>query len=127
MSERHFRIIMGIWLISGLYLDIALIIYALMALLLFEGISNLRVPLIISKIRFGDENYYHEKIAASCGLSFEAERALRFIVVLFIALPFVNALQFFWWMPWFVGFALIGAGFSGMCPMVLALRRMGFC
>jgi hypothetical protein len=126
MSERHFRIILGLWLIIGLYLDMTVITYALITLLLFEGATNLRVPLLISKARFGDMNYYQDKITSSSRLPFEAERALRFIVVLLILLPLVYGMEFFWWMPWFVGFALIGAGLSGMCPMVLTLRRIGF-
>jgi NNP family nitrate/nitrite transporter-like MFS transporter len=28
--------------------------------------------------------------------------------------------------PWIIGFALFGAGLSGLCPMVLGLKRLGF-
>jgi hypothetical protein len=31
-----------------------------------------------------------------------------------------------WFLPWFVGFALLGAGLSGICPMVIGLRWLGF-
>lgn len=126
MSERHFRIIMGLWLIAGLYLNSAEIIYAFLATLLFEGITNFRIPKIISKIRYGQNPPFKEKTSSTYKISFEAERALRFIVAAFVATPFLESLHFFWWLPWFVGFALIGAGLSGICPMVLALRYAGF-
>lgn len=125
MTERHFRIIMGLWLVTGLYLNSVEIIYALLGLLIFEGITNFRVPLLVCKIRFGSKHPGLEKKSKTCKLSFEAERALRFIVALFISLPFIPGLEFLWWLPWFTGFALIGAGFSGICPMVLALRYAG--
>jgi hypothetical protein len=31
-----------------------------------------------------------------------------------------------WWMAWFAGFALLGAGISGVCPMLTSLRMLGF-
>ncbi len=125
MSERHFRIIMGLWLVTGLYLNSIEIIYALVGLLILEGVTNFRVPLIVCKIRFGSKHPGLEIKSKTSKLSFEAERALRFIVALFISLPFIHGLEFLWWLPWFTGFALIGAGFSGICPMVLALRYGG--
>lgn len=125
MSERHFRIIMGLWLVIGLYLNSTEIIYALLGLLILEGITNFRIPLIVCKIRFGSNHPGLEKKIKTHKLSFEAERALRFIVALFITLQFIPGLELLWWLPWFTGFALIGAGFSGICPMVLALRYAG--
>jgi len=125
MSERNFRIIMGLWLVIGLYFNSIEIIYSLIGLLIFEGITNFRVPLIISKIRFGSNHAASEKISSTSRISFEAERTLRFIVALFISLPFIPGIEFLWWFPWFTGFALIGAGLSGICPMVLALRYAG--
>ncbi len=125
MSERNFRIIMGLWLVIGLYLNSIEVIYALLGLLIFEGVTNLRVPLIVSKIRFGSTHPGLEKESTSYKVSLEAERTLRFIVALFISLPLVPGLELLWWFPWFTGFALIGAGLSGICPMVLALRYTG--
>jgi len=125
MSERNFRIIMGLWLVIGLYFNSIEIIYSLIGLLIFEGITNFRVPLIISKIRFGANHPASEKSPNTSRISFEAERTLRFIVALFISLPFIPGIEFLWWFPWFTGFALIGAGLSGICPMVLALRYAG--
>ena len=127
MSERNFRIIMGLWLVIGLYLNAIEMIYFLAGLLIFEGVTNIRVPLMVCKVRFGLKHAGLEKKSSATmyKTSFEAERALRFLVALFVLLPFADGMEFIWWLPWFVGFALIGAGLSGMCPMVLALRYVG--
>lgn len=127
MSERNFRVIMGLWLVVGLYLNAIWMIYFLAGLLVVEGITNYRVPLMICKLKYGVNHPGLEKISSTAMFktSFEAERALRFLVAIFILLPFFYGMEFIWWLPWFVGFALIGAGLSGMCPMVLALRYIG--
>lgn len=124
MTERSFRIILGLWLIVGLYFNSVEIIYALIAVLILEGITSCNVPLLVCKIRFGAKHPGCEKSSTS-KISFEAERALRFIIVLFISLPFIPGLAFLWWFPWIVGFGLIGAGLSGICPLVISLRYIG--
>lgn len=125
MTERGFRVIMGLWLVVGLYFDYVEVIYALMAVLILEGITNCNIPLLVCKIRFGAKHPGCEKTLATSKISFEAERALRFIVVLFLSISFIPGLEFLWWIPWFIGFALIGAGFSGICPLVISLRYIG--
>lgn len=144
MSERYFRIIIGLWLVAGLFLDSAETIAVLIGLLLFEGITNLRVPVVLSRLRYGKLADAAGDAATPPRFLFEAERALRLIVVIFISVPLLQTLSALspslfasvsgvdleilknlWWLPWFVGFALIGAGLSGMCPMVMALRYLG--
>ena len=125
MTERGFRIILGLWLIVGLYFNSIEVIYALIAVLIFEGITSFNVPLLVCKIRFGAKHPGCEKTSSTSKISFEAERALRFIIVLFILLPFIPGLAFLWWFPWIVGFGLIGAGLSGICPLVISLRYLG--
>lgn len=124
MSERTFRLVQGIWLLAGLLLAMPPLVYALLAVLLFEGLTNLRVPLLVSRLRGMPPSAAGERM--ECGISFEAERALRLIVVAFLALGYLLLPQWLWWFPWFIAFALIGAGLSGICPMVMALRWVGF-
>jgi len=128
MSEKNFRIVLGAWLIAGLLLNSPAVVYALLAVLLFEGVTNLRVPGLLTRLRSGTE----PDAAAESGdlnpnarVSFEAERGLRLIVATLIVIPVSGVADFLWLLPWFVGFALIGAGLSGICPMVLALRWLG--
>ena len=126
MSERYFRIVIGLWLIAALFLDSLEAIYVLCALLLIEGISNYRIPALVSRLRYG--KLWQAEIVEPdkpSTVSFEAERALRFIVAGFVIVSQQASLDMLWWLSWFVGFALIGAGLSGICPMVLTLRRIG--
>ena len=125
MSERHFRVVLGLWLILGLYLNIIEIVYTLIGLLLFEGITNQRIPMLVTKLRSGANHAQAQQADSNSRFSFEAERALRFLVALFVLLPLLQGLEIIWWLPWFVGFALIGAGLSGICPMVMTLKQIG--
>lgn len=128
MSEKNFRIILGAWLIIGLLINSPHAIYALVGLLLFEGVTNLRMPGLITRVRFGNQPIAENNAdtfnpnARTC---FEAERGLRVIVAALIVIPMITNTELLWLLPWFVGFALIGAGLSGICPMVLALRWLG--
>ena len=128
MTEKNFRVILGAWLIMGLLINSPYLIYALVGLLLFEGVTNLRVPGLINRARLGNQANIQnetENYNVNARTSFEAERALRIIVAALIVVPMLAATELLWLLPWFVGFALIGAGLSGICPMVLALRWIG--
>lgn len=128
MSEKNFRIVLGAWLLIGLFIDSPYVIYALVGLLLFEGVTNLRVPGLVARARAGehaDITAEAENFNPDARTGFEAERGLRLIVATLILVPIFSEAELLWLLPWFVGFALIGAGLSGICPMVLALRWLG--
>lgn len=124
MTERSYRLLIGIWLVLALVLEWPEAIYVLMGFLLFEGITNLRIPLLLARnnpeVLPAVDEPAHQYV-----ISFEAERALRLLIVAFLALALFVLQALLWWLPWFIGFALIGAGLSGVCPMVLALRWVG--
>lgn len=129
MTERVYRLLVGLSVLGILYLDFRPAMYGLIALMVFEAVTNWRVPLLVSLLRYGAaEN--HGSVAAggliACRFSFEAERALRlvFSAVLFVTYVLFN--QNLWLFPWFAGFALAVAGLSGICPMLLFLERIGF-
>jgi hypothetical protein len=129
MSERNFRLLIGVWLMLALVAALPLPIYILMGMLLFEGITNWRVPALVTRLRAGTEPASAPAVTAvatsDCVMSFEAERALRLILVAILGLALFLAPELVWWLPWFIAFALIGAGLSGICPMVSALRWIG--
>lgn len=129
MSERVFRIILGLILLALLYFDQRILIYGFTAFLLFEGITNWRVPILISSVRgvpLKGKADYLASMKTLTQINFEAERALRLVVVGFLVLSYVVFGKELWFFPWFIGFALLGAGLSGICPMVLSLRWIGF-
>ena len=128
MSEKSFRIVLGAWLVAALLLNSPYLMYALVGVLLFEGITNLRVPKLVDRLRYGSANaakFNATQENPSARVSFEAERGLRLIVAGLIIVSMTSLGTLLWLLPWFVGFALIGAGLSGLCPMVLALRWLG--
>jgi hypothetical protein len=124
MSERFFRMIVGAWILVGLFLGSVEVIYALAAVLLFEGVTNQRLPTLVSKLRYGKE--WSPFQLKDSRYSFEAERVLRFIVVVFVVVPFQPGFEILWWIPWFFGFAILGAGLAGICPIVISLRFIGW-
>lgn len=125
MSEGKFRLLIGIWRVLALVAMLPYAIYALMGVLLFEGMTNLRVPMLISRLRYGTAHSAVEDPPGECKTSFEAERVLRFILIALLAMTLFMAPELLWWLPWFIAFALIGAGLSGICPMISALRWAG--
>lgn len=128
MSEKHFRIILGAWLITGLFLNSPYVIHALVALLVFEGVTNLRMPGLVTRARVGKQANMElaaEGANPNARTSFEAERGFRLIIALLVLVPALGGTELLWLLPWFVGFALIGAGLSGICPIVLTLRWLG--
>ena len=128
MSNRLYRMIFGIALLLALYFDAIQALYVLIGVVIFEAITNLRIPRVISKLRFGDEG---DPCEGSLGIqfharaSFEAERGWRLTVACMLALGILFYPDALWFVPWFMGFAMLGAGISGVCPMFLAMKWAG--
>ena len=128
MTERTFRIILGAILLAALYFDWRLVIYGYIVVLTFEGITNWRIPTLVSRLQG------NPAAGSACDLSpgdqarinFEAERVLRLVVAAFLVVSYVLFNKELWFFPWFIGFALFGAGLSGLCPMVMGFRWAGF-
>lgn len=128
MSNRSYRLLYGIALLVSLYFDLHTVIYGLIALALFEAISNLRIPRLISRLRTGKDGDPHEGslgIAFKTRTSFEAERGWRMAVALMLLVSLFVYPKTLWFFPWFMGFAITGAGISGVCPVFLALKWAG--
>jgi hypothetical protein len=128
MTERTFRIILGAVLLAALYFDWRLVIYGYIVVLTFEGITNWRIPTLVSRLQ--DNSTAGSDCALSPGekarINFEAERALRLAVAAFLVVSYIFFNKELWFFPWFIGFALFGAGLSGICPMVMGFRWVGF-
>ena len=129
MSDRTYRAFMGFSLLIVLYFELNYAMYGIIGLLLFEGLTNLRVPVLIGLIRknlLNQEYVYTDLyLVENPRFNIDSERIWRITVgsSLFIGYFWIDALWFF---PWFMGFAIFGAGLSGVCPVLLAIRWLGF-
>jgi len=149
MSNRTYRLVVGAFLLFFLYFDLNLGIYALIMVLCLEGISNRLIPDIINRRRYGDSLSGNDEnlapIQNKSRFSFSAERAWRLIVALVLLLTSVLFNVYFsdyfqllpaqfmeqfsyinWFFPWFLGFAIFGAGISGVCPVLITVKWFGF-
>jgi hypothetical protein len=127
MTERAYRIILGAVLLGLLFLKWELAIHVYIGLLIFEGITNVRIPILVSRLRFGSHYSPDSLLSPGCSkIPFDAERALRLIVASFLILSYVLFNQALWFFPWFVGAMLLNAGITNICPMVMGLRWSGF-
>ena len=137
MGERHFRLLLGMLLLAILYLDWRHAMMALIAYLLFEGITNLRLPLLVSRWRYGiEEPITQQVITGPIGtlqtlpdntrIGFEAERVLRILLATILVVSYFLYNDLLWSVPWFFGITLLGAGLSGICPTLVLLKKLGF-
>jgi hypothetical protein len=146
MTERTFRIFLGASLFILLYvsalMDRADLILYYIALLFIEGITNQRLPKLISsrkyKIDYNDSKPFSQsqkervvdnrdfKKNNNYLIPFEAERAMRIVVAFLLAIPFMLSNGFVWIIPWFVASMLLLAGVTNICPMVMFFRWLGF-
>lgn len=129
MTDRTYRTIIGLILLIVLYFEFNYVLYGIIVILFAEGITNFRLPKLMGLIRRNwlkqDYTYVDDGLVENSKFNLESERVWRILVGVFLFIGFylVEALWFF---PWFMGFAILGAGLSGVCPMLLAVRWLGF-
>jgi hypothetical protein len=130
MSERIYMLAVGVLILASLYFDIDILIYVLAALLVFEGLTNIRLTTTLQRARHVSLDPGLVVLDLNNRFEFEAFRMWRIVVALVLVIPFAMIHEFgydmLWFFPWFMGFAIIGAGASGVCPGLLALRWAGF-
>ena len=131
MTNRFYRGLLGALLIISLYFDLAWLMYGIIVMLFFEGITNLLLPKLVDS--FGQVvspassffKYKPEPCSMGSRFGFESERCWRLVVGVMLLVTYFNY-DMLWFFPWFMGFAIMGAGVSSMCPMLMALRWAGF-
>jgi hypothetical protein len=57
--------------------------------------------------------------------NFDGELAWRMMMGV-VLLTTYSFYEYLWFFPWFIGFVVFGAGVSGICPVLMALRWLGF-
>jgi hypothetical protein len=129
MTDRTYRTLLGASILIALYFDLRWLMYGVIGLLFLEGVTNQRVPQIVCALRnyIGNTSiqYVNNELVSSPRFNIESERVWRFVVGIFLLVSFVFV-PALWWFPWFMGFAIFGAGLSGVCPVLLAIRWTGF-
>ena len=141
MTERTFRIFLGAGLFVLLYISALMgrtdLILFYIGLLVFEGITNWRVPkvltLVMHKFAYNESDMNTQELltpaveqAGHFNIPFEAERALRLFTALVLAFPLIFPLELLWIIPWVVASMLLLAGLTNICPLVMIFRRLGF-
>ena len=129
MSERAFHFVFGALLLAALYFGLTRVVYMLIAWQLIEAVSGRYLTVSLSRLRYG-ENIPDDAMCVSdvpeCRFGISAQRALRAVLAVLLLLSYVFFVNQLWIVSWFIGFALMAAGFSGICPMIAALQKIGF-
>lgn len=128
MSNRFYRLLYGALLLIALYIDLLVLVYILIGLAIFEAVTNLRVPKLITRLRSGNDG---DPLEGTIGIdfkvrtNFEAERGWRITVAAMLSIGIFVFPKTLWFFPWFMGIAILGAGISGVCPMFLVMKWIG--
>jgi hypothetical protein len=129
MSEHTYRLVMGTLLLIILYTDINVFSYTIIGIILFEGITNLRLNLLVTRIR----NKFGANLSEVDGpprknyrINFEAERAQRLIVAVAFAALFFYSPRELWMLDWMFSFGMVISGIVMFCPIIELFKKLGF-
>lgn len=129
MSHNFYRFFIGILLLIFLYFKLDAWLWGLIAVLLLEGVTPLRIPKLIMPVYNSLRTSPIPQPAqptACTPLGLTAERMMSLLLGLSLVVSYFMFNHMLWFVPWFIVFALVGSGASGFCPMLIALRRIGF-
>ncbi len=137
VTERTFRIFLGAGLFLLLYIsafnDDMTLLYFYIGLLVFEGLTNWRLPKILTLLKQpAHQNTSFEDFAetpppqSSARIPFDAEQAMRLVLAMLLLTPVFFSAEILWVVPWFVASMLLLAGLTNICPMVMFFRWLGF-
>lgn len=130
MTERMFLFLVGIYILAALYLENNYLIYGIAAFLVFEGVSGIRLTRLIQKARHVSLGNGLVDFNSNVRYAIDGLSAWRVFVAITLVSVYVllheYGIDVLWFFPWFMGFAILGAGASGICPVFLVLRWAGF-
>ncbi len=130
MSERMFLFVIGAFILVALYFEVNIMIYVLCLWLLFEGATGIMLTRLSHKWLPIADPVGLTMFRTQQRFNFEALRATRIIIATFLGVSFFllneSGIEILWFFPWFMGFAILGAGASGVCPIVLVSKWLGF-
>ncbi len=126
MTERAYRFVLGTVLVIVLYFHIEPFQYAYVAILLWEGLTGYRVPVMVSRLRYGSNYQDPQRDPNEYRFVFEAERGMRLAFATVLVATFFIIPVDYWYIGWLAAIALYVAGLVNYCPMVMMLRWVGF-
>lgn len=129
MTEHTYRLVMGALLLILLYTEFYLLGYFVIALTLFEGLSNQRLNLVVSRMRKKFNSTYTDDNPAprnNYRFAFDAERAQRLFISVIFAGLFLFAPKELWLLNWFFAFGMLISGIVMFCPVIALFRAIGF-
>lgn len=130
MSNRVYLFLLGLCILMALYLESDIMIYVLVVILLLEGVTGICLSRLTQKIRNIQLESGLLSYNKTAKFNFDAFRMLRIVLAVVVLGSYIAVhdynIDMLWFFPWFVGFAVLGAGVSGVCPIYLAIRWLGF-
>ena len=130
MSERLYLFFVGVYILLALYFEVDMMIYCLSLWLVLEAISNLRLTTLSQRLMHVSLPAGLVTFQTHQRFGFDALRAWRITVAVMLGGSFFLLheynLEVVWFFPWFMGFAIMGAGASSVCPVLLFIRWIGF-
>jgi hypothetical protein len=130
MSERLYLFILGASILVALYMAYTQMVYGLSLVLVLEGVSGIRMTTMIQRLR--DISLDHDMALTRMPPRFGVDGLsawrvfVAFVLVASDALVYQDGYELLWFTPWFMGFAIMGAGATGICPVLHGLHRIGF-
>lgn len=124
LTERDLRLVLGALILAGLYFNLPECLYTVVFLLLMEGLFNLRITRLLPGLS-KQPGSLQSLTESSSRFGFSADRAWRLLLALLLLFSY-QYYSSYWSVTWFLGFAILGAGVSGVCPMLMLLRWVGF-
>jgi hypothetical protein len=129
MSEHTYRLLVGSLMLILLYFELYIVAYVVVAMALFEGLTNQRLNLLITRLRkkLGtDVSAYQQSPRENFRIPFDAERAQRLFVAVTFAILFFAAPKELWILNWFFAFGMLISGIVLFCPVIAFFRAIGF-
>jgi hypothetical protein len=125
MTDRIYRLLLGIAILVALYFDMTRVMYGLIGAMLLEGATNWRIPLLLNRLLRLPGANIQPMGPFSNPWPLHSEQIWRLVVGFMLLLTAVLFKESVWFLPWFMGFAILGAGMSGVCPMMYGLYAVG--
>ncbi len=130
MSERFYIFIVGLTLVTSLYLEQHVIVYGLSAWLMLESITNIRLPKLLQKARNVELPPDMRVPVKAHRFEVSAIRAWHFMFALAVlateAMVNQYAIDTLWPLPWMLALTALAAGITTICPLYSLLVHAGF-